>query len=138
LEAEIGLRMKLSNKSSGRWETSGGESAKFGLFAYEIVECLDKLKPAGKSDWLKLVHFHIGSQQTSIESIKRALNEAAKMYTEIARQHPSLEFFDVGGGVAVDYDGSRSNTDSSMNYSIQEYARNVVSTIGEACTEANL
>lgn len=138
VEAEIGIRMKLSHKSSGRWELSGGEKAKFGLFAYEIVECLEKLKAEGKSDWLKLLHFHIGSQQTTIESIKRALNEGSKMYTEIALQYPSLEFFDVGGGLAVDYDGTMSKSDSSMNYTVEEYARNVVAVIGNACLEANI
>lgn len=138
VQAEIGFRMKLSHKSTGRWESSGGENAKFGLFAYEIVECLEKLKTEEKTHWLKLLHFHIGSQQTSIESIKRALNEASKMYTEISLEYPSLEFFDVGGGLAIDYDGTKSKSDSSMNYTIEEYARNVVATIGEACLKANV
>jgi arginine decarboxylase len=138
VEAEIGFRMKLSYQGTGRWQSSGGEHAKFGLFTYEIVDCLEKLKTEGKSDWLKLLHFHIGSQQTTIESIKNALNEAARMYTEIALEHPSLAYFDVGGGLAVDYDGTRSKNDSSMNYTVEEYARNVVSVIGEACLEADL
>lgn len=138
IEAEIGFRMKLSNKGTGRWESSGGEHAKFGLFAYEILECIQKLQREKKSDCLKLLHFHIGSQLTSIESIKSALNEAARMYTEIYKECPSLEFFDVGGGLAVDYDGSKSKADSSMNYSIEEYARNVVSIIGDACLEAEI
>lgn len=138
VDAEIGFRMKLSNKGTGRWESSGGERAKFGLFTHEIVECLEKLKAAGKTHWLKLLHFHIGSQLTTIESIKSALGEAARMYTEIARLTPSLTFFDVGGGLAVDYDGSRSDSDSSMNYTIEEYARNVVSVIGDACLAAEV
>lgn len=138
VEPEIGFRMKLSNKGTGRWESSGGENAKFGLFAYEIVDCLQKLQAEGKAHWLKLLHFHIGSQLTTIESIKRALNEAARMYTEIAVKYPSLEFFDVGGGLAVDYDGTKSQTDSSMNYTVEEYARNVVAVIGAACVEAKI
>lgn len=138
VEAELGFRMKLSNKGTGRWESSGGESAKFGLFTHEIVESLEVLRAAGKSSWLKLLHFHIGSQLTTIESIKSALNEAARMYTEIALEHPSLSFFDVGGGLAVDYDGSRSHSNSSMNYTVEEYARNVISVIGEACLKAGL
>lgn len=138
VEAEIGFRMKLSQQGAGRWQSSGGDHAKFGLFTYEIVECLEKLKAEGKSFWLKLLHFHIGSQQTTIESIKSALNEAARMYTEIAVENPSLAFFDVGGGLAVDYDGSRSKSDSSMNYTLEEYARNVVSVIGEACLQAGV
>ncbi len=138
VEAEIGFRMKLSNKGTGRWESSGGEHAKFGLFSYEIVDCMELLESKGKSEWLKLLHFHIGSQLTTIESIKNAMNEAARMYTEIAVNYPSLSFFDVGGGLAVDYDGSRSNTDSSMNYSVEEYARNIVGIIGEACLDAEI
>lgn len=138
VEAEIGLRMKLSNHGAGRWQSSGGDHAKFGLFTYEILECLEKLKTEGKTHWLKLLHFHVGSQQTTIGSIKNALNEAARMYTEIACEYPSLAFFDVGGGLAVDYDGTRSKTDSSMNYTIEEYARNVVFAIGEACISADI
>ncbi len=138
VEAEIGFRMKLSNKGTGKWKSSGGEHSKFGLFTYEIVSCLKKLDDAGKGQWLKLLHFHIGSQITTIESIKQALNEAVRMYTEIATSHPSLCFFDVGGGLAVDYDGTKSAADSSMDYTIEEYSRNVVAVIGEACLEANL
>jgi len=138
VEAEIGFRMKLSNQGAGRWQASAGDHAKFGLFTFEIVECMEKLKTEGKKEWLKLLHFHIGSQQTTIESIKNALNEAARMYTEIALEYPSLAFFDVGGGLAVDYDGTRSKAESSMNYTVEEYARNVVSVIGEACLEAGV
>lgn len=138
VEAEIGFRMKLTNKGTGRWNTSGGEHAKFGLFTHEIVSCLEKLVAEGKSHWFKLLHFHIGSQITTIESIKKALNEGARMYTELATEHPSLCFFDVGGGLAIDYDGTRSMSDSSMNYTIEEYARNIVSVIGDACQSAGI
>ncbi len=138
VEAEIGFRMKLSHKGTGRWNSSGGEQSKFGLFTHEIVTCLEQLKAAGKTHWLKLLHFHIGSQITTIESIKKALKEGARMYTELALQYPSLMFFDVGGGLAVDYDGSKSAVDSSMNYTVQEYARDVISAIGEACLDAGV
>lgn len=138
VEAEIGFRMKLSNKGAGKWESSGGESSKFGLFTHEIVSCLEQLEAKGKSHWLKLLHFHIGSQIPSIQSIKKALKEAARMYTELSLEYPSLCFFDVGGGLAIDYDGSKSTADSSMNYTIEEYARDVVYVIGEACLTAGV
>jgi arginine decarboxylase len=138
VEAEIGFRMKLSSKGTGRWQSSGGEHAKFGLFTYEIVEGLKILEKRKKKDWLKLLHFHIGSQLTTIESIKSALNEASRMYVELAKQAPSLTYFDVGGGLAVDYDGSKSKTESSMNYSLLEYARNVVDIVQETCKYAKV
>ncbi len=138
IEAQIGFRMKLSNKGSGKWASSSGEQSKFGLFLHEIVACSEQLKAAGKADWLKLLHFHMGSQITTIQSIKRALKEGARVYTELAAEHPSLAFFDVGGGLAVDYDGSKSVSDSSMNYTVEEYARDVVSVIGEACLVADI
>lgn len=138
VEAEIGFRMKLSNKGFGRWESSGGESSKFGLFTHEIVSCLEQLEARGKTHWLKLLHFHIGSQINSIQSIKKALKEGARMFTELALEYPSLCFFDVGGGLAIDYDGSKSTAFSSMNYTVEEYARDVVSVIGEACLTAGV
>lgn len=138
VEAEIGFRMKLSNKGSGRWQTSGGDLAKFGLNIHEIVQCLDQLKKEHKTHWLKLLHFHIGSQITSIKAVKKALQEASRMYAELAEACPSLCFFDAGGGLGVDYDGSKTTSDSSMNYTVEEYARDVVSAIGEACTKAEI
>lgn len=138
IEAQIGFRMKLLNKGTGRWHTSAGEHSKFGLFAHEIMTCLEQLQEKQKTHWLKLLHFHIGSQITSIESIKRALHEGVRMYTELSKEYPSLSYFDVGGGLAIDYDGSKSVADSSMNYSLEEYARNVVSVIGEACLGAGV
>ena len=138
IDAEVGFRMKLSNKGSGRWQSSGGDTAKFGLSTQEIVECLDQLKAMGKSHWLKLLHFHIGSQITSIESIKKALHEGARVFVELAKICPSLAFFDAGGGLAVDYDGTKTTSDSSMNYTVEEYARDVVSAIGEECLKEGL
>lgn len=138
VDADVGFRMKLTTKGSGRWEGSGGELSKFGLFPHEIVSCTNQLRSLGKEHWVKLLHFHLGSQITTIESIKKVLKEATKMYTELASLLPSLSYFDVGGGLAVDYDGSKSSEESSMNYSIEEYARDVVSAIGEACLIAGI
>ncbi len=138
VEAEIGFRMKLSTVGSGRWKSSGGEHSKFGLFAHEIISCVDLLKARNKDHWLKLLHFHLGSQVTTIDSFKRALKEGTRTYTELAALAPSLTFFDVGGGLAIDYDGSKSVSDSSMNYTVEEYARDVVSSIGEACLHAGI
>jgi arginine decarboxylase len=138
VEAEIGFRMKLSNKGAGRWQTSGGDLAKFGLNIHEIMLCLEQLQKAQKTDWLKLLHFHIGSQITSITAVKKALQEASRMYTELARFCPSLCFFDAGGGLGVDYDGTKTTSESSMNYSVEEYARDIVSAIGDACKNAEI
>lgn len=138
VEAQIGFRMKLASVGTGRWQSSGGENSKFGLFTYEIVSCVKQLEEKLKTHWLKLLHFHMGSQITSIQAIKKALNEASRMYTELAHLAPSLTYFDVGGGLAVDYDGSKSISDSSMNYSLEEYSRDVVDAIGRACLNENL
>lgn len=138
VEAEIGFRMKPYNRGSGRWGTSGGDLAKFGLSIHEIVAGIDLLKSHGKSDWLKLLHYHMGSQVPTIAAIKKVLHEAARMFIELAKECPSLCFFDVGGGLGVDYDGSKSANDSSMNYTIEEYAKDVVSAIGDACDKADM
>jgi arginine decarboxylase len=138
VEAEIGIRMKPAAKGSGHWESSGGDKAKFGLTAPEMVWAIDRLKKQGKDHWLKLLHFHVGSQITSITAIKKVLREATRTYTEVAKLCPSLCFFDVGGGVAVDYDGSRTNFSASMDYTIEEYARDVVYAISQACQDAGI
>lgn len=138
IEPELGIRMKPLSKGSGRWESSGGEKAKFGLTTPEIMTAIDKLKEAGKEHWLKLVHFHVGSQITSISSVKKVLKEATRMYTEIKKLCPALTFFDAGGGLAVDYDGSKTNFASSMDYTVEEYARDVVYSIHQACEAAEI
>lgn len=138
IEAELGFRMKLSHCGSGRWKTSGGDLAKFGLSTHEIVQCFELLQKANKTHWLKLLHFHIGSQITSIGAIKKALSEASRMYTELSSICPSLCFFDAGGGLGVDYEGTKTTSDSSMNYTVEEYARDVVSAIGDACDKAEV
>lgn len=134
----LGVRMKPAAKGAGRWEESGGDKAKFGLTAYEILEVIEQLKKAGKGDWLKLLHYHAGSQITSIAAIKRVLKEATRMYVQIAELCPSLRFFDAGGGLGVDYDGSRSSFHSSINYTEAEYAMDLVYEIEERCTEMNI
>jgi arginine decarboxylase len=129
----IGVRMKLSARGSGKWEQSGGDHAKFGLTASEIVGAVDKLREWDMLDRLTLLHFHLGSQITAIRSIKDALREASRTYIELSKLGCGLTHFDVGGGLGVDYDGSQSNFDSSMNYSVQEYANDVVWTLHETC-----
>lgn len=136
VEPEIGFRLRLAGRGAGRWERSGGERAKFGLTVTEIVAALATLREHGKLDWVKLLHFHIGSQLTAIASLKQAVREAAQIYVQLSRRCPELKFFDVGGGLAVDYDGSKTAFESSMNYTVEEYARDVVWILMQACDEA--
>ena len=103
IEAEIGFRMRPFNKGSGHWGTSGGDLAKFGLSSHEIIKCIEILKTVNKTSWAKLLHFHLGSQIPSIASIKKVLSEAARMYVEVAKQCEEMSFFDVGGGLGIDY-----------------------------------
>ncbi len=134
----IGIRLKLSARGRGKWEDSGGDGSKFGLFAFEVIRAVEILKKHRMLRCLKLIHFHLGSQVTSIQSIKTALTESSRFYTELRKMGVRIEYFDVGGGLAVDYDGSKTNFPSSSNYSMEEYASDVVYTIGEACTEAKI
>lgn len=135
---EIGLRMNPSNRGAGRWAGSAGENAKFGLALYEILEAVKQLQARGMAHCVKLLHFHMGSQITSITAIKKIMKEAARVYTELAKVCPAIEFLDVGGGLGVDYDGSRTNFESSMNYTSEQYARDVVWEIASACNEAEV
>ncbi len=135
VEPEIGMRVRLVTRGAGKWAESGGENAKFGLTTAEILEAANILKEAGMSNAFKLVHFHIGSQVPDILIVKRAVREAARYYAKLRRRGHPVEYLDVGGGLAVDYDGSRSNCHSSMNYSVEEYARDVVWNIADVCDE---
>src|SRR5678815_2634572 len=117
---QIGMRVKLAARGSGRWQSSGGFRSKFGLTITEIMRGLEELKARGMQDCLKLLHFHLGSQITNIRIVKGALNEAARVYTELAKLGAGLQYIDVGGGLGVDYDGSQTNFESSMNYTLQE------------------
>ena len=134
----MGVRVKLATRGSGRWESSGGARSKFGLFVTEILRALDYLKQRGMEDSLKLLHFHLGSQITNIRMVKNALNEAARVYAELARAGAGMEYLDVGGGLGVDYDGSQTNFESSINYTLQEYASDVVFRIKTVCDECSV
>jgi arginine decarboxylase len=134
----IGMRVKLYSKGSGRWEKSGGEAAKFGLTTTELLEVINRLKEADRIDMLKLLHFHIGSQLTDIKRIKNAMKEAARVYAKVYQMKVPVELLDVGGGMAVDYDGSKTAFDSSANYNAQEFANDVVYTIKQVCEDENV
>ncbi len=135
---KIGMRVKLATRGSGRWQSSGGFRSKFGLTVTELVRGLEELKSRGMEDCLKLLHFHLGSQITNIRIVKGALDEAARVYTELAKMGAGLEFMDVGGGLGVDYDGSQTNFESSMNYTLEEYANDIVYHIQTVCDEAGV
>jgi arginine decarboxylase len=134
----IGMRVKLYSKGSGRWEKSGGEAAKFGLTTTELLEVINQLKEADRVDMLRLLHFHIGSQLTDIKRIKNAMKEAARVYAKIFQMKVPIDLLDVGGGMAVDYDGSKTAFDSSANYNAQEFANDVIYTIKQVCDDENV
>jgi arginine decarboxylase len=131
----VGVRIRLLAKSSGKWATSGGENAKFGLSTSEVMEAAELLRSCEMEDCLKLMHFHIGSQIPDIQTVKRAVREAARYYAKLHQLGFPLEYLDVGGGLGVDYDGSRSAYDSSTNYTLGEYARDVVYNVADVCSE---
>ncbi len=133
VEPHIGIRVRLHSKGSGKWTTSGGEDAKFGLDTANLVAASELLKAEGLAHCLKLVHFHVGSQVPDISTIKRAVREAARYYAKLFKLGHELGYLDVGGGLGVDYDGSRTSYDSSTNYTLQEYANDVVWNIMDVC-----
>jgi arginine decarboxylase len=135
----VGIRIKLSSTGSGKWSESGGDQSKFGLNSSELLEAIDILDRRDMKDCLKLIHFHIGSQINKIRVIKNALREATQFYVQLSKLGFDIEFIDIGGGLGVDYDGTRSSSsESSMNYSIQEYANDAVSAIVDACNKNDL
>jgi arginine decarboxylase len=134
----IGMRVKLAARGSGRWQSSGGFRSKFGLTVSEILRALNELKERGMEDCFKLLHFHLGSQITNIRHVKGALNEASRVYADLVKQGAGLEYIDVGGGLGVDYDGSQTNYESSVNYTIQEYANDVVYHLQSVCDDAGV
>jgi len=138
VQPTAGVRIKLSSEGAGRWAQSGGERSKFGLNAAQLMKLIDRLRAAGRLELLKLVHFHIGSQVTDIRYIKSALQEIVRYYVELRRAGVDLEYLDVGGGLGVDYDGTASTSHASVNYSLQEYANDVVYTIAEVCRSHGL
>ena len=139
IRPNIGIRIKLSSSGSGKWEESGGDQSKFGLNSSELLTAIDYLQKKQLGDCLKLIHFHIGSQITKIRHIKNALREASQFYVQLSRMGFDIDFIDIGGGLGVDYDGTRNSaSESSMNYSIQEYANDAVSAIVDTCTKNGL
>jgi arginine decarboxylase len=133
-----GVRIKLATEGSGRWAKSGGERSKFGLAAVELMRLLDQLERLGRKEILRLVHFHLGSQITDIRHVKAGLEEITRYYAELRGMGFNLTHVDVGGGLGVDYDGSRSTRPASVNYTMREYASDVVYTIGTACRTEGL
>jgi arginine decarboxylase len=135
---QIGMRVKLATRGGGRWQGSGGYRSKFGLTVAEVLRGLEELKLLGMQDCFKLLHFHLGSQIPNIRIVKGALNEAARIYTELVKAGAGLEYLDVGGGLGVDYDGSQTNFESSVNYTLEEYANDVVYHIQTVCDDAGV
>jgi arginine decarboxylase len=133
VEPLIGLRAKIATKSSGKWASSGGDYAKFGLTITEILQAVKYLKSINKTHCLKLFHFHIGSQIPDIKTIKDSISEGARIYAKLYKEGAKLEFFDVGGGVGVNYDGTRSNSPSSTNYTTKDYVADVVYILKQVC-----
>ncbi len=138
IEPVVGVRAKLRSKGIGRWGSSTGDRAKFGLTIPEIIEVVNTLKNAGKLSILQLLHFHIGSQISSISVIKEAIREASQIYCELVKLGANMNYLDVGGGLAVDYDGSKTNFYASKNYNMQNYANDIVAEVKEACEERNI
>ena len=134
----IGIRVKLASRGSGRWKSSGGYRSKFGLTVSEALRVLDQLKERGLADCLELLHFHLGSQITNIRQVKAAVSEAVRIYVELKKCGAGLRYMDVGGGLGIDYDGSQTDFESSVNYTLQEYANDVVYHIQSVCDEAEV
>lgn len=135
LQPNLGIRLKLYARGSGRWEDSGGESAKFGMSIVALVSALKHIERRGAADRLKMLHVHIGSQINDISRAKQAFKEAARVYAKTRRMGFAVEYLNVGGGLGVDYDGSKTAGEFSMNYSVQEFANDVIHTVGEVCSQ---
>lgn len=133
-----GVRIKVASEGSGRWAESGGEKSKFGMHAADLMRLVSRLESLGRLDMLKLIHFHLGSQITDIRVIKRALAEVARFYAELRAMGVDITHVDVGGGLGVDYDGTNSTSHASVNYTLQEYANDVIYTLAETCRTQNL
>src|SRR5574344_2658305 len=139
VKPNIGIRIKLASSGAGKWEESGGDASKFGLTSSELLEALDFLEKKDMKNCLKLIHFHIGSQVTKIRRINTALREASQFYVQLYAMGFNVEFVDIGGGLGVDYDGTRSSSsESSVNYSIQEYVNDSISTIVDVSDKNNI
>ncbi|WP_132923381.1 MULTISPECIES: biosynthetic arginine decarboxylase [Sodalis] len=134
----LGVRARLASQGSGKWQSSGGEKSKFGLAAVQVLQLVELLRSKGRLDSLQLLHFHLGSQLSNIRDIASGVRESARFYVELHRLGVNIECFDVGGGLGVDYEGTRSQSDCSANYGLNEYANNVIWGIGDACNEFDL
>lgn len=135
---QIGMRIKLAARGSGRWQSSGGWRSKFGLTVGEILHAVEELKSRNMLDCFKLLHFHLGSQITNIRHVKGAITEASRAYADLVKRGAGLEYLDIGGGLGVDYDGSQTNFESSVNYTLQEYAADVIHHSQAVCDEAGV
>jgi arginine decarboxylase len=138
IRPRIGIRVKLTARGAGHWKESGGDRSKFGLSARELCAAVEIMRKEGLLDCFELLHFHLGSQISAIRNIKNALREAARFYVELTTMGAGLKYLDVGGGLGVDYDGSQTKFHSSMNYTLQEYANDVVYGVGEICDQAGV
>ncbi|ARJ42494.1 arginine decarboxylase [Pantoea alhagi] len=138
LVPRLGIRARLASQGSGKWQSSGGEKSKFGLSASQVLQLVDIMRNAGRLDSLQLLHFHLGSQMANIRDIATGVRESARFYVELAKLGVKIQCFDVGGGLGVDYEGTRSQSDCSVNYGLNEYANNVIWAIGDACEEHGL
>ncbi len=138
IKPRLGMRVRLSTRGAGKWEASGGDRSKFGLSSNELMDAIAFMREAGLMDCFELLHFHLGSQISNIRNVKNALREVGRFYVEVRRLGAPLQYIDVGGGLGVDYDGSQTNFASSMNYTTEEYANDVVFSVMEACDAAQV
>ncbi|MBI6549462.1 biosynthetic arginine decarboxylase [Xenorhabdus lircayensis] len=134
----LGVRARLASQGSGKWQASGGEKSKFGLAAAQVLQLIETLRSVGRLDSLQLLHFHLGSQLANIRDVATGVRESARFYVELSKLGVNIQCFDVGGGLGVDYEGTRSQSECSVNYGLNEYANNVIWGIGDACEEHGL
>lgn len=134
----LGVRARLASQGSGKWQSSGGEKSKFGLAANQVLQLVEILRERGRLDSIQLLHFHLGSQMANIRDIATGVRESARFYVELHKLGVNIQCFDVGGGLGVDYEGTRSQSDCSVNYGLNEYANNIIWAIGDACEEHGL
>ncbi len=138
IEPNLGVRVRLASKGSGHWSESAGDKSVFGLNSAQVIDVIDKLKAANMLHCLKVLHYHQGSQIPNISAVREGLTEACRMYIDLVREGAAMGTLDMGGGLAVDYDGSQTNFHSSCNYSVEEYARDIVEVVGEMCTKCGI